>query len=65
LDGYQGHFVVKCALRLAPMFFVRLGELRHAESAEIDLDESVWNIPGIKMKMKEPHLLERRKMTEI
>jgi integrase len=57
LDGYQGHFVVKCALRLAPLLFVRPGELRHAEWSEIDLDESVWNIPGVKMKMKEPHLV--------
>jgi len=46
MDGYQGHFVVKCALRLAPLLFVRPGELRHAEWAEIDLDESVWNIPA-------------------
>jgi integrase len=57
IDGYQGHFVVKCALRLAPILFVRPGELRHAEWAEIDLDESVWNIPASKMKMKEPHLV--------
>jgi integrase len=57
LDGYSGHFVVKCALRLAPLFFVRPGELRHAEWEEIDLDESVWNIPASKMKMKEPHLV--------
>ena len=57
IDGYQGHFVVKCALRLAPLLFVRPGELRHAEWAEIDLDESVWNIPASKMKMKEPHLV--------
>ena len=57
IEGYQGHFVVKCALRLAPMLFVRPGELRQAEWAEIDLDEAVWNIPAIKMKMKEPHLV--------
>ena len=57
MDGYQGHFVVKCALRLAPLLFVRPGELRHAEWAEIDLEESVWNIPASKMKMKEPHLV--------
>ncbi len=37
LDSYQGHFVTKCALRLAPLFFVRPGELRHAEWTEIDL----------------------------
>jgi integrase len=57
IDGYQGHFVVKCALRLAPMFFVRPGELRHAEWAEVDLDEGVWNIPASKMKMKQAHIV--------
>ena len=31
--------------------------MRHAEWAEIVLDEAVWNIPGSKMKMKEPHLV--------
>jgi len=57
IDGYQGHFVVKCALKLAPLLFVRPGELRHAEWKEIDLDEAIWNIPASKMKMKEPHLV--------
>jgi len=57
LDGYQGHFVVKCALKLAPIFFVRPGELRHAEWSEIDLDEAVWNIPAHKMKLKQAHLV--------
>jgi integrase len=57
LDGYKGHFVTKCALRLAPLFFVRPGELRHAEWAEVDLDESVWNIPAHKMKMKQAHVV--------
>jgi integrase len=57
LDDYQGGFVVKCALRLAPMFFVRPGELRHAEWVEINLDEAVWNIPASKMKMKQAHIV--------
>ena len=57
LEGYKGSFVVKCALRLAPLVFVRPGELRQAEWTEIDLGESVWNIPAHKMKMKEPHLV--------
>jgi integrase len=57
LDSYEGHFVVKCALRLAPMFFVRPGELRNAEWTEIDLDEAVWNIPANKMKMKQAHIV--------
>jgi integrase len=39
------------------MFFVRPGELRQAEWAEIDLDERVWNIPAHKMKMKQPHIV--------
>jgi len=46
-----------CPLRIAPFVFVRPGELRHAEWLEIDLDEATWNIPGGKMKMKEPHLV--------
>ncbi len=57
IDSYQGGFVVKCALCLAPMFFVRPGELRNAEWAEIDLDEGAWNIPAHKMKMKQPHIV--------
>ena len=57
IDGYTGHFIVKCALRIAPLVFVRPGELRHAEWMEIDLDEATWNIPEGKMKMKEPHLV--------
>jgi len=57
MDGYQGSFVVQCALRLSPLFFVRPGELRHAEWTEIDLEEAVWNIPAHKMKMKEAHIV--------
>ncbi|MBU1056095.1 MAG: integrase arm-type DNA-binding domain-containing protein [Proteobacteria bacterium] len=57
IDGYSGHFVVKCALKLAPIFFVRPGELRQAEWAEVDLDEAVWNIPKHKMKMKQEHIV--------
>ncbi len=57
IDGYQGYFVTKCALRIAPLVFVRPGELRKAEWAEIDLDKAEWNIPAEKMKMREPHLV--------
>ena len=35
IDGYQGSLVTQCALRLAPLTFVRPGELRKAEWAEI------------------------------
>jgi integrase len=57
IDGYQGSFIVKCALKLAPLFFVRPGELRNAEWEEISFENAEWNIPASKMKMKEPHLV--------
>jgi integrase len=57
IEGYQGGFVTRCALRLAPLVFVRPGELRNAEWSEIDLDAAEWNIPGAKMKTGEPHLV--------
>lgn len=38
IDAYQGVFTVRCALQLAPLVFVRPGELRQAEWAHIDLD---------------------------
>ena len=42
IQGFRGTFVVQCALRLAPMFFVRPGELRRAEWKDIDHDKSEW-----------------------
>jgi integrase len=57
IDGYQGGFVVKCALQIAPLVFVRPGELRHMEWTELDFENAQWNIPPGKMKMKEPHLV--------
>ena len=57
MDGYSGTFPVRCALKLAPMLFVRPGELRMAEWSEFDLDAAQWNIPAERMKMREPHLV--------
>lgn len=39
IDGYEGGLIVRCALRLAPLVFVRPGELRRAEWSEIDFDK--------------------------
>lgn len=50
LDGFQGTFVVQCALRLAPMFFVRPGELRTAEWSQFDLDKAEWRYTVSKTK---------------
>ena len=50
LDGYQGSFVVMSAMRLAPLVFVRPGELRHAEWKDIDLDAAEWRHTVTKTK---------------
>lgn len=50
LDGYHGTLVVCCALRLAPLVFVRPGELRHAEWADIDLEKAEWRYTVTKTK---------------
>ena len=57
IDGFTGSFVTRCALRLAPLVFVRPGELRHAEWREFDFDKAEWRIPGSKMKMGEQHIV--------
>jgi integrase len=54
---YSGHPYAVAALKLSPLVFVRPGELRSAEWAEIDLDAAEWRIPGAKMKMKIDHLV--------
>lgn len=55
--GYQGSFVTRCALQLAPLVFVRPGELRKAEWSEIDVDHAEWRIPAARMKMKVVHIV--------
>ncbi len=57
LHAYGGGFVVASALKLAPLVFVRPGELRHAEWGEIDLDAATWCIPAHKMKMRASHIV--------
>lgn len=57
IENYKGTFVTKCALRLAPLVFLRPGELRKAEWTEIDLDKSEWRIPAARMKMNVLHII--------
>lgn len=56
IDGYP-EFVVRHALQLLALTFVRPGELRLAQWEEFDLDGARWRIPGERMKMKAPHLV--------
>jgi len=57
IDGYKGHFITRCALKLAPLTFVRPGELRHAEWSEINFEKAEWKIEAKKMKMARPHII--------
>lgn len=57
LHGYRGHPVVEAALKLAPLVFVRPGELRAAEWSEIDLEAAEWRIAAHRMKMRQQHLV--------
>jgi integrase len=48
IDGYEGTLTVRSALRLAPLVFVRPGELRQALWADIDLEAQEWRYKVIK-----------------
>ncbi|MBR8367266.1 integrase arm-type DNA-binding domain-containing protein [Burkholderia sp. AU19243] len=53
IDGFQGTFIVKCALMLAPMLFVRPGELRLAEWSGFNLDKAEWRYLVTKTKTEQ------------
>lgn len=55
IDDYKGTAVVRAAFRLAPLVFLRPGELRGAEWAEIDLDAATWVIPARRMKLRKAY----------
>lgn len=57
IDSFEGSYVVRCALKLQPLTFVRPGELRFAEWGEINLDKAEWRIPGSRMKAGRPHIV--------
>lgn len=64
IDTYAGQAATYHALRLAPHVFVRPGELRHAEWAEIDLDTAIWTIPASRTKMRKEHLVPLSKQAK-
>ncbi|QBQ53822.1 tyrosine-type recombinase/integrase [Nitrosococcus wardiae] len=55
INGYEGTLTVRCALRLAPLVFVRPGELRKAEWADIDLEAAEWRY--LVTKTNRPHIV--------
>ena len=57
IADYKGSEVVRLALKLAPLVFVRPGELRQAVWSEFDLEARLWTIPAGRMKAKRPHIV--------
>jgi len=57
IETYGGSLITCMALRLAPLVFLRPGELRHAEWSEFDLEAGLWTIPAGKMKMRAAHVV--------
>ncbi|SFI70752.1 integrase arm-type DNA-binding domain-containing protein [Nitrosomonas sp. Nm34] len=55
MDGYEGTLTVRCALRLAPLVFVRPGELRNAQWADIDIKAAEWRYTVTKTNT--PHIV--------
>jgi integrase len=65
LDSYTGSFVVQCALKLAPMLFVRPGELRCMRWREIDFEKAEWRFQASKTKTDHIVPLPRQAIREL
>ncbi len=48
IDSYHGSLIVKCALKLAPLVFVRSGELRAAKWSDVDFNKAQWRFTASK-----------------
>ena len=57
IKGYGGSLTVRAALQLSALTFVRSGELRRAEWAEVDFDTATWRIRAERMKMRSEHIV--------
>lgn len=57
IDGFRGSPVVSAALQLTPLLFQRPGELRQMEWNEVNWEQSRWELPAEKMKMRLPHIV--------
>ena len=57
MDRYHGNPMIKTAIQLMTLTFVRTAELRMMEWNEIDYENHLWRIPAHKMKMAMPHIV--------
>jgi integrase len=53
--AYEGSVGVTATLRIAPLVFLRPGELCQAEWSEINFAEAEWRVPASRMKMRQVH----------
>jgi integrase len=56
IRGYST-LIMRCAMLLGALTFVRPGELRRAAWREFDLEAGEWRIPAEKMKMRRAHIV--------
>jgi integrase len=63
IDSYVGHPTTQAALQLAPLVFLRPGELRKGEWSEVDIEGAEWRIPASRMKMREQHIVPLAKQS--
>jgi integrase len=56
IDGYDG-FVVRCALKLLALTFVRPGDLRGARWEEFDLTGGRWTVSAARTKTRRDHVV--------
>lgn len=57
IEAYKGSFVIRTALQVQPMLFVRPANLVQMEWSEVNLELAEWRIPSEKMKMKDRHIV--------
>jgi integrase len=57
IEGYDGSAITRHALQVAPLTFVRPGELRGAKWSEFDFDRAEWRIAAERMKLRVQHIV--------
>jgi len=57
IEAYRGTAVIRLAMKLLALTFVRTGELIGARWAEFDLQAGQWRIPAERMKMRTEHIV--------
>lgn len=65
IDSYQGTLTVQCALKLAPLLFQRIGELRHMRWADLDFENNEWRYLVTKTKTQHIVPLSRQALAII